>query len=129
MSWSITQKDLEHFFGLTEVAMIRLPLKEWASEEDMKKLEAIATSEPLPEDWPELQCKIARKSYGFIKWMQNLATKNWKAEKNYINEKLQKIDFSMPWCTRLRWGARNLKNVDIFIHVTVGTSQIAWETI
>ena len=48
MSWSITQKDLEHFFGLTEVAMIRLPLKEWASEEDMKKLEAIATSEPLP---------------------------------------------------------------------------------
>lgn len=48
MSWSPTQRDMEHFFGLTEVAMIRLSLKEWASPGDLEDLTQIATSNPCP---------------------------------------------------------------------------------
>lgn len=77
MPWSLTQRDMEHFFGLTEVTMIRLPMTEWASPDELKQLEQIATTDPLPDDWAELQSKVARRSAGFAHWLRRLAAREW----------------------------------------------------
>lgn len=77
MSWNITQRDMEHFFGLTEVAMIRLPLEVWAAADELQQLTQIATKDPLPNEWPELQSKVARRSPGFQDWLRKLSQHEW----------------------------------------------------
>lgn len=129
MSRSYTQHSMEHIFGLTEVTMIRLPLKEWASAGDIRDLEQIAQTDPLPAGWPDLNSAIARSSPGFAEWLRKLASRQWTPTSDSTKEKLQRIDFSMPWCARLRWGAGNLKNVDVFIHASGSAGSVKWETI
>lgn len=129
MAWSLTQRDMEHFFGLTEVAMIRLSLTEWASPSELEELTQIATGDPRPDDWAELQSRIARKSIGFADWLRRLARREWISDDEHIKDRLGQVDFSMPWCARLRWGAGNLSNVDVFIHATGGAGSVEWETI
>jgi hypothetical protein len=128
----MTQHEMEHLWGLTEVVMIRLPVEDWASEADVAALTAIAETDPLHEDWPIRQHAVARKSAGFTRWLRDLAAGKWKPRgeaSDRVMERLAKVDFSLPWCARLRWGARYLKTVDVFIHATGNTDHIKWETI
>lgn len=134
MSWSATQRDLEHLLGLTEVTMIRLPLKDWASPDELKELKQITTSAPLPDGWAELQTKLARRSVGFAQWLRSLSAREWVPDERIrdserIKADLLRIDFALPWCARLRWGTGNVRNVDVFIHATGGSGPLEWETI
>ena len=127
----ITQHDLEVLLGLTEVVMIRLPLNEWINEDELAALTQIATSDPLPDNWPSLQSGVARSSPGFREWLRQLSRRKWEPSEadGRVKAKIADIDFELPWCARLRWGARNLKNVDVFIHATGGVNSIKWESI
>ena len=127
----INQRNLEVWLGLTEVVMIRLPLNEWANEDELATLTQIATSDPLPDDWPTLESEVVRNSPGFREWLRRLSRREWEPSgaDRWVKEKIARIDFELPWCARLRWGARNLKNVDIFIHATGGAQSIKWESI
>jgi hypothetical protein len=129
MPWSLTQRDMEHWLGLKEVTMIRLPLAEWASPAELEELEQIANRDPLQNDWVELQSKVARGSPGFADWLRRLTAREWIPNDQYVKSRLDQIDFSMPWCARLRWGAGNVSNVDVFIHATGGSGDVEWETI
>jgi hypothetical protein len=122
-----SQRDFEVHWGLTEVVMIRLPLKEWANERDLADLTQIATG--ASKDWPILHSEIARTSPGFREWLRRLSRREWQPSDDWVKAKLAVIDFELPWCARLRWGKGNLKNVDVFIHATGGVESIAWETI
>jgi hypothetical protein len=55
--------------------------------------------------------------------------RDWMPDNEYTKDRLGRVDFAMPWCARLRWGARNLDNVDVFIHATGGSGSVEWETI
>jgi hypothetical protein len=101
----------------------------WASPSELDDLTQIATSDPQPDDWPELQSKVARRSVGFADWLRRLAEREWTTHDARIKDLLGRVDFSMPWCARLRWGAGNLHNVDVFIHATGGSGSVEWETI
>ena len=127
----MTQHDLEVRLGLTEIVMIRLPLSEWVNEDELAALTQIATGDPLPENWPSLQSEIARASPGFREWLRRLSRRQWQPSQadGRVETKIADIDFQLPWCARLRWGARNLKNVDVFIHATGGVNSIKWESI
>jgi hypothetical protein len=127
----MNQRNLEVWLGLTEVVMIRLPLNEWVNHDELARLTQIANSNPLPRDWPDLQSEVARNSSGFREWLRRLSRHQWQPSDadERIKSKVAAIDFELPWCARLRWGARNLRNVDVFIHATGGVSSIKWESI
>lgn len=129
MSWAVTQRDMEYWLGLTEVVMIRLPLSVWGSPDERAELATVAAADPLPDNWPELASGVARRSLGFRKWLGDLSHGRWVPEDDTTRRAVARIDFSLPWCARLRWGARNTNNVDVFIHATGGAGDIEWETI
>jgi hypothetical protein len=127
----INQCNLEVLLGLTEVVMIRLPLKESVNKDELAALTQIATSNPLPDNWSSLQSEVARTSPGFHEWLRRLSRGKWQPSEadGWVKAKIANIDFELPWCARLRWGARNLENVDVFIHATGGVNSIKWESI
>jgi hypothetical protein len=127
---SIQQSELESRLGLTEVVMIRLPLVDWATQTELAAITQIAKADPRPDNWWTLQDHVLRNSEGFRAWLVKVADGRWRpANDRYCADKLDKVDFRLPWCARTRWGAGNVANVDVFIHATGGTQNIRWESI
>lgn len=121
-------EDLEHILGLTEVAMIRIPISMWASDHERQLIEKIKKSD-LPESRVREFTKIARLSPGFKSLLQNLSSKDGSRLTQFANsEKLEGIDFSLPWCVRLRWAPKT-DTVDMFICATGEGGTIKWYTI
>jgi hypothetical protein len=127
---SIQQPELESRFGLTEIVMLRLPLVDWATANEIAEITQIAKAVPLPEQWWTMQDHILRNSQGFQDWLRRLADGTWRPDDDESSaKKLDAIDFRLPWCARTRWGAGNVQNVDIFVHATGGTDKIRWKSI
>jgi hypothetical protein len=126
---SIQQPELESRFGLTEIVMLRLPLVEWATANEIAAITKIAKAEPRPQQWWTMQDHILRNSKGFQDWLRRLADGKWRPRDEYSAKKLDAVDFRLPWCARTRWGHGNVENVDIFVHATGGTDKIRWESI
>lgn len=122
-------KDLEAWWGLTEVAMIRVPVSFWASPQEQESIERVHKSDSPPEDKHYQFLRIARLSTGFRALLRDFASKERSRLLQFPNlTTLDGIDFSMPWCARLRW-AGGAKTVDIFICATGESGTIKWYTI
>jgi len=131
---NISPAEMEGFLGLTEITMIRLPTKYWASKQEQAELDAISSQEP--EDWPLLLSRIARTSAGFCLWLDSLRG-GWTIPEDVsvtYPQRLAEVDFTLPWCVRLRWGGRISTSVDVFLHGTGAATScqrgaIDWQTI
>ncbi len=82
-------------------------------------------TETVPEGWPDMLSRVARESPGFRAWMRDLPHADWRAlpRADWSDERLGQADFSLPWCVRIRWSARNSENVDVFVSTTVGREE------
>jgi hypothetical protein len=129
MAPSIQQPELESRFGLTEIAMLRLPLVDWATPDEIAAIVRIGELDPRPEEWWTLRDHILRKSPGFREWLLRLADGRWRPADEYFAKRLDAVDFRLPWCARTRWSWGNVDQVDIFVHATGGTGKIQWESI
>ena len=126
-----TLDDLEHIWGLTEVAMLRIPLSLWASEEELNAIRSIQTTSPLPDDWPRKLSEIARNSDGFVKFLRHFRSQSldqYAIATNPSAPRLNEVDFELPWCARLRWSASYTERVDLFVCVTGGVRDVRWYT-
>jgi hypothetical protein len=124
--------DLEVVWGLTEVAMLRVPIRAWADDVERARIHQIQHTEPLPVDWVRQLTNIARLSPGFSRFLRTLSShvSSGLVLENLENaDRLKSVDFSLPWCARLRWGARNSENVDLFVCATGGAAGVKWYTI
>ncbi len=122
-----TLYDLEHVWGLTEIAMLRIPLSLWASKEELNAIRSIQTTSPHPEKWPHKLSEIARRSEGFMELLRHLSSQYF--DKYAINTgalRLSEVDFELPWCARLRWSSA--EHVDVFVCVTGGVRNVSWQT-
>jgi hypothetical protein len=107
--------------------MLRLPLVDWATANEIAAITQIAKASP--KQWWTMQDHILRNSPGFQDWLRRLADGTWRPQDESSAKKLDAIDFRLPWCARTRWGHGNVQNVDIFVHATGGTNKIRWESI
>jgi hypothetical protein len=122
--------ELESLWGLTEITMIRLPCNVWASAEEQVLLAEIAST--MPEHWSEQMSAVARNSQGFRQWLRGLSSHSWSPTNEMQvtrRDRITRIDFSLPWCARLRWGARVAGSVDVFVYATGVAPDLPWETI
>lgn len=124
-----TLRSLEHAWGLTEIAMIRMPVAAWASDDERAAIQSIQQEEP--ESWPDRLSEVARTSLGFRTLLHKLQSKKLDQLGFPLDEDVHQLlsgaDFSLPWCGRLRWG-RGTGNVDLFVCATGSAGNVKWYT-
>jgi hypothetical protein len=105
-------ENLEKVWGIPEVAQLyRTKVADLVSAEEAAEITRIQKLNPLPENWVLELCSIVRKSDRFKEWLRALPSREFTASKN----QRFRIDSSLPWCARLRWGAHLADTVDIFV--------------
>ena len=121
---------LEHSWGLTEVARVRVPVASWASDHEQAAIQNIQWH--LPEAWPDRLSEVARNSLGFRRFLQAIQSKDFDQLGFTLDEEVCKrlsgADFSLPWCARLRWGAKKSRTVDLFVCATGSAGNVKWYT-
>src|SRR5947209_1990021 len=110
-------RNLNMVWGLTEVAQLyRTPVAELVSEHEAAEIARLQARDPLPEGWPEELCGLVRASARFNEWLRTLPSRDLPVS----GGKKVRVDPALPWCARLRWGARVGTTVDIFVCATAG---------
>jgi hypothetical protein len=106
-------ETLEKYWGLTEIAQLyRTPVADIVSEEEAFQIVQLQSRKPLPEDWGLQASSVVRDSHRFQEWLRALPKRN---VLNLGSQRLR-LDSSMPWCVRLRWGAGVSQSVDLFVY-------------
>jgi hypothetical protein len=112
-------ETLERVWGLTEIAALyRVPVADLVSETEKTEIVKLQSREPLPEQWPHDVSSVVRGSRRFEDWLHALPNRDLPA---FAGQKAL-LDRSLPWCIRLRWGARVAESVDIFVYGSYATT-------
>jgi hypothetical protein len=121
--------DTEAILGLAHVVTLQIPISSWANKQEQ---ESIATTQNLCPRSKSINrdlSKIARLSSGFKELLQELRSQKYNklAEVPDI-DRVNDIDFSLPWCTWLKWGMPNTTTVTMYIYATGGSGKVEWQT-
>lgn len=110
-------ENLNTVLGLSEVAQLyRTPVADLVSEREATKIAQLQARKPLPVGWGEELCALVRASTHFNKWLRALPCRDLPA----FAGRMVRVDSTLPWCVRLRWGAGVGTTVDIFVCATAG---------
>jgi hypothetical protein len=111
-------ENLNTVWGLTEVAQLyRTPVAELVSEREAAEIAQLQARKPLPDGWGGEVCALVRASTRFNNWLRVLPSRDLPA----FGGKKVRVDSTLPWCVRLRWGARVGTTVDVFVCATART--------
>jgi len=111
-------ENLKTVWGLTEVAQLyRTPVAELVSQREASEIAQLQAREPLPDGWAEEVCALVRASTHFNNWLRVLPSRDLPA----FGGKKVRVDSTLPWCVRLRWGAGVGTTVDVFVCATART--------
>jgi hypothetical protein len=112
-------ENLNTVWGLTEVAQLyRTPVAELVSEREAAEIAQLRARKPVPEGWAEEVCALMRASTHFNKWLRVLPSRDLPA----LGGEKVRVDSTLPWCVRLRWGGGVGNTVDVFVCATPGTT-------
>lgn len=110
-------ENLNTVWGLTEIAQLyRTPVADLVSEREATEIAQLQARKPLPDGWGQELCALVRASAQFNKWLHALPSRELPA---FGGTKVR-VDSTLPWCVRLRWGAGVGTTVDIFVCATSG---------
>ena len=103
-------ETLEMVWGLTEICQLyRTPVTDLVSGEEANQIAELQSRSPVPENWWRDACSIVRSSDRFEEWLRALPNRMKRG---------RRLDSSLPWCIRLRWGAGVTDSVDLFVYAT-----------
>jgi hypothetical protein len=115
-------KNLNVVWGLIEVAQLyRTPVSDLVSEEEAAEIARLQARDPSPETWADDVCSVVRASARFKSWLRALPTRDLPA----FGSRKVRVDPSLPWCVRLRWGGRVAATVDVFVCATADGTRSA----
>ena len=110
-------ENLNAVWGLTEVAQLyRTPVSDLVSEDEVAEIARLQARSSLPDSWAEELCSLVRASAQFDKWLRTLPSRDLPVS----GGRKVRVDSTLPWCVRLRWGAHVGTTVDIFVCATAG---------
>jgi hypothetical protein len=108
-------ENLQTVWGLTEIAQLyRTPVADLVSVAEAAVIAQLQARYPRPEKWAHDVTSVVRASPDFQEWLRTLPTRALPG----VGGQTGRVDPSLPWCVRLRWGAGVTDKVDIFVYTT-----------
>jgi hypothetical protein len=112
-------ETLGNVWGLTEIAQLyRTPVADLVSHEEATAIAQLQDRKPSPDNWSQDVNAVLRASHTFNEWIRVLPSRNLT---EYGGQKVR-IDPSLPWCIRTRWGSGVAHSVDLFVYATRPTA-------